>query len=556
MDRLSLSWPCVALLVGCSLWQSGLLNAQELQLPESTLASGRPVTEVSAVSEAELFAACDCPRSTNCRGRCVDWSSVPGSIRPLHRPGNFPVPPTGPGYYSLTDAMHGICRDKPRKNGYPPFALMPPSYFDADFRYVESLPFSDRTLSERLKRWQLSDCATFSTGGQFWTRYMSERNSRLSPNNNDYNLSRVRAFGDLLIGDRIRFYGEFIWADSFGEDLAPLPIDVNRGDALNLFVEVKLFETHDKPVYARVGRQELLLGSQRLVSTLDWANTRRTFDGVRVFRQGEQWDLDVFYTAFVPPNPNGLDQLDDNREFAGAWATYRPQKGHFVDFFYLYAENENAVAQQRIVRAPADIHTIGTRYAGDHCGWLWDFWGAMQFGELNGQDIVAGAGTASVGRSFKQALWSPAAWIAYDYASGDSDPTAGNAHTFNHLYPFGHYYLGWADQVGRQNIHDLNAHLYLYPANWITVWLQYHHFWLDESRDALYNAGGVAIRRDATGAAGTNVGDEIDVVMNFHLANNSDLLLGYSYLFGGSFLTNTSGPDNMSLFYLMFQQRW
>ena len=44
--------------------------------------------------------------------------------------------------------------------------------------------------------------------------------------------------------------------------------------------------------------------------------------------------------------------------------------------------------------------------------------------------------------------------------------------------------------------------------------------------------------------------------MNFHLANNSDLLVGYSYLFGGSFLENTTGPADTSLFYLMFQQRW
>ena len=233
-----------------------------------------------------------------------------------------------------------------------------------------------------------------------------------------------------------------------------------------------------------------------------------------------------------------------------------PRREHFVDFFYLYFENANPATQQGIVRSPTDVHTVGTRYAGDHNGLLWDFWGAMQFGEQNGQDLFAGACTASLGRSFKSARWSPTAWICYDYASGDSNPNGGDAHTFNQLYPFGHYYLGWIDQVGRQNIHDLNAHLFLYPNHWLTLWLQYHHFWLDQSGDALYNAGGVAIRRDATGAAGNNVGDELDVVMNFHLAHNSDLLLGYSELFGGSFLTNTPGPDNASLFYLMFQQRW
>ena len=556
MDRSRWICLCHALLAGFVLSQSPVAIGQEVHVPEAVNLQDESADQLDDLPQAELPPPSDCSRETCCCGRCVDWKTVPGSIRPLHRPGNFTVPPTGCGYYSLTDALHGNCRDKPRKNGYPPFAMMPPSFFDADFRYVESLPHCDRTLSEKLKRWQLSECVTFSTGGQFWSRYMNEHNSRLSPNDNEYTLSRVRAYGDLLVGDHLRFFGEFIWADAFGEDLAPLPIDVNLGDALNLFVEANLFDYCGKPVYARVGRQELLFGSQRLVSTLDWANTRRTFDGVRVFRTGEKWDLDAFYTAFVPVNPDGLDQLDDRREFAGAWATYRPQKGHFVDFFYLYLEDERPVTQQMIVRSPTDVHTVGTRNAGDHCGWLWDFWGAVQFGEQDNQNLLAGACTASLGRHWKCAHWSPTAWICYDYASGDPNPNAGQANTFNHLYPFGHYYLGWADQVGRQNIHDINAHLFLYPSNWITLWLQYHHFRLDESRDALYNAGGVAIRRDATGAAGKDVGDEIDVVVNFHLAHNSDLLLGYSHLFGGRFLRDTVGPRDSSLFYLMFQQRW
>ncbi|MGB6042321.1 MAG: alginate export family protein [Pirellulales bacterium] len=477
----------------------------------------------------------------------------------MPRPGNFPIPRTGCGYYSLLDQLMGTCRDKPPKSGYPPFALMAPGFFDADFRYVESLDYNERTLAEKLKRMHVTDGLTFSTGGQFWARYMDEHNSRLTETDNTYTLSHVRAYGDLMYGDRVRAYGEFIWADSFSEELAPLPIDVDLGDALNLFIELNLFDYQGHPVFARVGRQELLFGSQRLVTPLPWANTRRTFDGARLFRRGEQWDLDLFYSAFVPPKPTSFDQADDNQEFGGAWATYRPQKGHFVDFYYLYLDNTNNLTQQGIVRAPTEVHTIGTRYAGDKRGFLWDCELAMQFGEQGGQDLLAGAATAGVGRNFKDACWSPTFWLYYDYASGDSDPNAGDAHTFNQLFPFGHYYLGWIDLVGRQNIHDANVHLLFYPQPWMTVWLQYHHFWLNHSRDALYNAGGVAIRRDATGAAGTNVGDEIDIMLNFHLARNSDILVGYSRLFGGGFLENTSGPTAASdadLFSLMFQQKW
>jgi hypothetical protein len=484
---------------------------------------------------------------------------VPASIRPLARPGNFSIPPTGPGYYTLCDQLLGECRPSPYPVGYAAFALMPPSFFDADFRYVESLPQSERTLVEQLKRIPVTDCLTFGTGGQVWARFMNEHNSRLTENDNSYTLGRVRAFGDLMYGDLFRVYGEYIWADSFAEELAPLPIDVNRGDLLNLFVDVNLFEYEGAPVFARVGRQELLLGSQRLISTLDWANTRRTFEGARLFRKGEKWDVELFYTAFVPAQASEFDERDDNQEFGGAWATYRPKAGQFADFYYLFLDNTNNVTQQGIQRTPSQVHTLGTRYIGDRDGWLWEYELAMQFGEQGGQDLVAGAATAGIGRSWKDARWSPTIWGYYDYASGDSDPASGDAHTFNQLYPFGHYYLGWIDLVGRQNIHDANAHLFLYPAPWMTVWLQYHHFWLNHSEDALYNAGGVAIRRDPTGAAGNEVGNEIDIVLNFHLDRYSDILVGYSRLFGGEFLENTASvtaADDAELFHLTYQRKW
>lgn len=499
-----------------------------------------------------------CPKCGRKHGP-VDWKKVPGSIRAIPRTGNFPIAPTGPGYYTLVDRLSDNCRKKQIPSGYPAFALMPPSFFDADFRYVESLDPAKRTLVEDLKRIHVGDNFLFSTGGNAWARFMNEWNSRLTEADNSYTLARVRAFGDLSYRDRVRVFGEFIWADSFSEELNPAAIDVNRGDILNLFADFNLFDYNGKPVYARLGRQELVLGSQRLISGLDWANTRRTFDGVRFFRRGEKWDFDAFWTQLVPPDPSGFDQHDQNQDFAGAWLTYRPKPGHFVDFYQLYYDNSNAVSQQQIVRAPTQVNTSGARYVGDREGFLWDGEVALQYGNQNSERLFAGMATAGLGRSLKDAPWKPTAWVYYDYASGDASPGAGHAHTFNQLFPFGHYYLGWIDLVGRQNIQDANAHLYLYPSNWVTVWLQYHHFWLNHSQDALYNAGGAAIRRDPTGQAGNNVGDEIDIVLNFHVTRNSDLLTGYSHLYGGSFLENTRGPNraaDASLYYLMYQLKW
>lgn len=494
---------------------------------------------------------------TCCHGMLIDWSKYPATIHPMPRPGIFPIAPSqGPAYFSMWDHATGQLRPSPPKSGYAPIAINAWPFFDADWRYVEGVAPPDRTMVEILKRLHLNECLLLSTGGEFWIRYADEHNSRLGDVENDYTLSHVRLYGDLWYKDCLRVYGEFVWGDSFGETLPPLPPDVDRGDILDLFADVKLCEMKGKPVYVRVGRQELLYGSQRLTTPLPWANKRHTFQGVKVFRHGETWDFDAFWTQYVPPRADKFDTADEKQNIAGAWLTHRPEKGEFVGLYYLLYDNDNQVVQQQIVRAPFQTHTLGSRWAGDNGGWLWDFEGALQFGEQGGSDLFAAMATAGVGHCWKEACLCPTLWLYYDYASGDGNPGDGQVHTFNQQFPFGHYYLGWLDAVARQNIHDLNAHLYLYPAPWITAWLQYHRFWLDESRDALYNAGGVAIRRDPTGAAGRDVGNEIDLVLNFHLTRYTDILVSYSRLYGGRFLQNTPGPSDAESLYFIFQQRW
>lgn len=540
------------------------------QSPESPAAAVEPSTPaVTAAAPSPAPAACPpakpkppAPKKlqTCYHGHLIDWSKYPATLRPLPRPGIFPIVPVeGPGYFSFWDDLVGNERKAPPKSGYAPFAINAQPFFDSDWRYVDGVPAQDRTIVESLKRIQVGNGAMLSTGGEVWSRYMGEHNSRLTEADNSYNLAHVRMYGDFWYNEGLRVYAEGVWADSFGEDLAPLGIDVDRGDFTDLFVDLKLFEAAGAPVYVRGGRQELLYGSQRLLSPLPWANVRRTFQGVKLFRTGEKWDIDAFWMQPVIPNASQFDAPDENQNLAGTWWTYKPRKGETVDLYYLMLNNSNPVVQQGIVRSPTHNHTFGSRWAGAKNDWLWDFEGMMQTGEVAGNGLFAGAANAGVGRTWKNSWLSPTAWLYYDYASGDHSPNAGTSNTFNQLFPFGHYYLGWMDQVGRQNIHDLNVHAYFYPAPWITVWTQYHHFWLDSPTDALYNAGGVAIRRDPTGAAGRNVGDELNLVVNFHLARYTDVLVSCNKLYGGRFLQQTAGPNaasNAESLYLMFSQRW
>jgi hypothetical protein len=492
-----------------------------------------------------------------CDWGSVDWSKIPPVV-PMARPGAFSIPPTGPGYYSVWDHLTGNYRESPPPFPYIPFGLYPPSFFDSDFRFLEKPDAQWSPVFDPFKRIHIGDDLLLSTGGSFWTRYMNETNSRLLDTDNEYTLTRLRVYGDLWYRDFFRFYIEYLDANSGNEELAPLVIDENRSDLLNIFGDLKLGEINGKGAYLRGGRQELLYGSQRLLSTLDWANTRRTFEGVKAFWHGEQWDVDAFWVEPVVPDPKNFDHGDEERSFTGLWLTHRPQKGHFLDLYYLNLDQQANVALGRGgVPGDFNVSTIGTRYAGDCNHILWDFEAMYQFGDWSNQDHSAGAATAALGYHFAHLPMNPQLWVSFDWASGDENPGAGDTRsTFNQLFPFGHYYLGFLDRVGRQNIQDLEVQLVFYPTKWITSIVQFHTFRLDSEEDALYNAAGGVSRVDPTGAAGREVGEELDLRFNIHLDAHSELWFGYSKFFSGSFIDRTGADVDAELAYVMYIFRW
>lgn len=515
-------------------------------------------TKTDASAKVEVSDSCKtCDRNGMSGG--FDWSKHP---RPdvFPRQGAFPITGSGPGYYSAQDWITGTSREKPPAFPYPPFILQPSGNFNNDYRYLDKPDNTQTDFFDLLKRMHPTENTMLTVGGQHSIRFMDEVHARLGKPNDNYSLFRNRIYADFWYQDIFRVYGEFINAGSAGNDLAYRPIDRNGADFLNLFAEIKTLEVDGTPIYVRAGRQELLYGSQRLVSTLDWANTRRTFDGVKAYWHSDKVDVDVFFARPVVISSTELDKNNPDINFYGAWFQYRPKAGVSLDLYYLGYENK--LAQQAPYdkgngrpKGRQDLHTFGSRLAGNEGQFLYDVEGMVQTGTFDGKDHLAYAWTTGAGWEFKNIPWRPQAWVYNDYASGTSNPK-GDSSTFQQLFPFGHYYFGYIDLVGRQNINDINVHLNAYPDNWITLQTQFHHFTLAQSRDFLYNAAGKDTRRSATGSAGTNVGNEVDFLINFHINQHNDFMVGYSKFFAGDFIRKTKPDVDSELFYMMYNFRW
>jgi hypothetical protein len=467
--------------------------------------------------------------------------------------------PKGPGYYSVLDQILGNYRESPPKYGYTRLANQPQPFYESDFRYLDNPNNTDVVWTDSLKRIKIGDNWMFSTGGQAWSRYMDVLNQGLGKTRSVEDLNRVRAYGDLWYKDEFRIYIEYISADSIWQSIPPAPVDVEKNSFLNAFIDLKIAEVDGSPVYVRGGRQEMAFGSQRLISTIDFLNTRRTFDGFRGTYRGDDWDFDAFYTRPVVPNANHISSMDDKVNFSGGWATYHPNKTDLIDMYYLWFNNNNTVSGLGITQAPNSLHTIGTRYFGLVDGGIhWDLENAFQTGTVVGQTVWAGMSTTGVGYNWKNAAWNPTLWAYFDYASGTHDPGPGHRgsyNTFNPMFGFGHNYLGGMDVIGRSNIIDPNLQLAFFPTNWLSVWIQAHQVWLASRYDSLNNIYNLPIRRDPTGASGTDVGQELNFIFNFHLTANQDIQVGYGHLFGGEFLRKT-GTSQIDYTYVTYNIKW
>lgn len=305
------------------------------------------------------------------------------------------------------------------------------------------------------------------------------------------------------------------------------------------------------PYTLRVGRQELVYGDQRLVGHVSWLNAARTFDGATLTLRSPRGQLDVFGTSVVRTMEGEFDKSGNGNRFAGAYATLPVLvPAASVEPYVLWKHDRNLLSETA-ERGALNLTTIGLRWVGRlPAKFEYNTDTAFQAGSLAGDRARAFAGHYQL-RS--PALGGPAVrGIAeINYASGDRNPTDGQRGTFDQLYPTPHDKYGLADQVGWRNIRHLRAGVEATPLKGLPVQANYHSWWLDETRDGLYNAGGALLARVAGGARSSHVGQELDFQLSRALTPQLQLAAGYAHIFPGAFLAEATPGASLSHPYVM-----
>lgn len=418
-------------------------------------------------------------------------------------------------------------------------------FYNNDFSYLCDDCYDGYHLGDGLKRRCLGGCVSVDIGGQYRNRYHIERNMRglgLTGNDDDFDLQRTRLYTNVKIGDGFRAYAEYIDATSSYENFNPRPIEENRSDMLNLFADVRMAKVAGGELWARVGRQELLYGAQRTVTPLDWANTRLTFEGYKLFYKNDNWEIDGFYTNPMIRNPVAFDSPNENQEFMGMYSTYKGNAAGPFDFYYLTYNNLGTF----------NYDTIGTRHQGGSGNWLWEFEGAYQFGNTGPIAHSAFAYTLGMGRKFPCLPWSPQLWGYFDWAKGGNRNVGSQG--YNHLFPLAHKYIGFMDFFGRRNIEDLNFQLTLSPTKRLKLLAWYHILHLQTIDD---NPATVAMTpfNPANAPGSSDLGQEIDILARFAVTPRQSIVMGYSHFFAGNYYSTTAGTtkQDADFYYAQYQ---
>jgi hypothetical protein len=428
-------------------------------------------------------------------------------------------------------------------------------FYDNSFKYLNDPCYDDWHLGECAKQLHPFSCChnTLDLGGQYRLRFQDEINMRglgLTGLSDQFLLKRLRLYANWVYSDWLRVYGEYLDASSDFEDLPPRLIEENPSEILNLFADIRLLDYSDGEWWGRVGRQEMLYGSQRLISPLDWANTRRTFDGAKIYWRGEDWNIDGFWLRPLAFDPEGLDSPDGTQEFYGIWATYKGVPNHIYDLYWLGYNDYDA---PYAAASSFKFQTAGCRVLQDKGPWMYEIEGGYQFGPFGDLSHSAGFCTVGGGRKFQDFLkgWKPNLWVYYDWASGSR--TIGNG--FNHLFPLGHKYLGFMDFYARTNIQDCNMIFDFQPAERWKCLLWWHCFFLANSNDVPYRINETPFVTTPGGS--TYLGQELDLLATWNMTDRMSWLFGYSHFFTGDwYRTNPTPPPfagDADFVYVQFQ---
>lgn len=383
-------------------------------------------------------------------------------------------------------------------------------------------------------------------GGEFRPRLEITRNAEWSKDEDadeTFYSQRAQFFADFHLGKMVR-----VFAHTHHGLISRKEPEYTQSDKLDLhqaFVDFSFHLKQKATLTLRAGRQEIFLGTGRLMALRDGLNIRRSFDMGRIIYTGQKLSSHLWYGREVRIPVEVFD--NNSSQGAYSWGSYNilttPTVTGSTDLYYFGYKSSN-----RYDDGVADEtrHTAGFRR-----------WGALgerfayntelnfQFGDFGNKKIRAFSIEGDWHYIKENENLRTDIGIKLDYISGDKTIGDDKLGTFNPMFNNPSYF-GLITQITAMNLFDVHPSVKFTFHERFSINAETDFYWRAQLNDALYT-GSRSVLRSSGGSKARWIGYQLGLQMDYEIKRNIKLS-SETYLFpAGEFIKQTG--ESASTFY-------
>lgn len=412
--------------------------------------------------------------------------------------------------------------------------------YEEDWSRFRPDPASDDP-TDRIKNVSLGSATSLSIGGQLRLRSEHYRQPEFGlegASRHDLQLYRGHLHAELRSRGGFRTFIELGSAFAVGGELPERPIDEDRLWVRQAFWEAELA---NERLRVRLGRQEISLGSARLVALRDGPNVRRSFDGVRVAWRHARGEIEALAAAEVAATTGVLDDLADPTQLL--WGVYTTTllstaRDVSLDAYYLGLRREGARFGDD---EGLDLrHSLGSRLFGEIGPYDWNVEAIVQAGTFADRPTLAWTVATDQGLSTTWRGVSPRVGLRANATSGGAtDPR--RLGTFDPLFP-NLAYFSQLTLITPQNHVDVHPRLTLDVLGKVELELAGDWFWRTSLQDTIYSPPGLPVGA-VDDYAGRFVGTEVTAAVEASLGRHASLVGYFTRFWAGPAVRSIGGTD-------------
>ena len=384
-----------------------------------------------------------------------------------------------------------------------------------------------------------------------------------------------------------------IWGEDFRSNhITGVDGRAASGDDVEIFqAYIEANEMWGLPLRARVGRQELSLGSEWLVGTNEATAFFQglSFDALRLTYATDMFSVDAFAATLAE---GGIAEEDGDVSLYGVYGSYLGLEDITIDAYYLLVRDARSLNDTNFIWFAewledvfglddydvTNINTIGLRGAGTIGAFDFEAEAAFQFGDAgqngflfkpflygdDGAEYDSWAANLEVGYTFDM-TWQPRVYLGYAYFGGEDNrdiswfdwwwpfdqPQA--SVSFNRLFSNWEY-SEFFDNTELTNVHIFRGGVSAMPTESLELLLSVAYFDVDETFDSpvYWDFGGFRIpmfpfRSYATQSNDSELGWEVGLYATYHYTEDLTFKAGWAHLFVGDGLAEGNFVTNNGL---------